>query len=228
MFSLISPRGFRRADSDGSSSHFQHHVSQAPPNGSPTNQRSQSFESERRGPAPQPLPRRSLVRSLKKSLTPTTINKYSNTVLTVVLRYLYFEWFKLLFSFTSQTINFKLCVYLFNLNHEILIIITDLNWLCLSWVSFCVCVNHLCPSASWFDQSSGWGSVRLPGRPPRWAELLWGTGAGGPGAGGQRLVGTYHHPMLWLVHAWGGGERVLQMIVCTGLFMLTKPFISSR
>lgn len=66
MFSLISPRGFRRADSDGSSSHFQHHVSQAPPNGSPTNQRSQSFESERRGPAPQPLPRRSLVRSLKK------------------------------------------------------------------------------------------------------------------------------------------------------------------
>ncbi|XP_030275093.1 arf-GAP with SH3 domain, ANK repeat and PH domain-containing protein 2 isoform X2 [Sparus aurata] len=55
-------RGFRRADSDGSSSHFQHHVSQAPPNGSPTNQRSQSFESDRRGPAPQPLPRRSLPR----------------------------------------------------------------------------------------------------------------------------------------------------------------------
>ncbi|XP_050923285.1 LOW QUALITY PROTEIN: arf-GAP with SH3 domain, ANK repeat and PH domain-containing protein 2-like [Lates calcarifer] len=54
-------RGFRRADSDGSSSHFLHPASKAPPNGSPTNQRSQSFESNSRGPAPQPLPRRSLV-----------------------------------------------------------------------------------------------------------------------------------------------------------------------
>ncbi|XP_070815037.1 arf-GAP with SH3 domain, ANK repeat and PH domain-containing protein 2 [Chaetodon trifascialis] len=55
-------RGFRRADSDGSSSHILHPASKAPPNGSPTNHRSQSFESERRGPAPKPLPRRSLPR----------------------------------------------------------------------------------------------------------------------------------------------------------------------
>ncbi|XP_051270201.1 arf-GAP with SH3 domain, ANK repeat and PH domain-containing protein 2 isoform X4 [Dicentrarchus labrax] len=55
-------RGFRRADSDGSSSHFLFPASKAPPNGSPTSQRSQSFESDRRGPAPQPLPRRSLPR----------------------------------------------------------------------------------------------------------------------------------------------------------------------
>ncbi|XP_035517671.1 arf-GAP with SH3 domain, ANK repeat and PH domain-containing protein 2 [Morone saxatilis] len=55
-------RGFRRADSDGSSSHFLYPGSKAPPNGSPTSQRSQSFESDRRGPTPQPLPRRSLPR----------------------------------------------------------------------------------------------------------------------------------------------------------------------
>ncbi|KAK5872003.1 hypothetical protein PBY51_012739 [Eleginops maclovinus] len=54
-------RGFRRADSDGSSSHFLHPARKAPPNGSPTNQRSQSFENDKR-PAPQPLPRRSLPR----------------------------------------------------------------------------------------------------------------------------------------------------------------------
>ncbi|KAM9361683.1 arf-GAP with SH3 domain, ANK repeat and PH domain-containing protein 1 [Symphorus nematophorus] len=55
-------RGFRRADSDGSSSHFLQPAAKAPPNGSPANQRSQSFENDRRGPAPQPLPRRSLPR----------------------------------------------------------------------------------------------------------------------------------------------------------------------
>ncbi|XP_070698192.1 arf-GAP with SH3 domain, ANK repeat and PH domain-containing protein 2 [Pempheris klunzingeri] len=55
-------RAFRRADSDGSSSHILHPVSKAPPNGSPSSQRSQSFENDRRGPAPQPLPRRSLPR----------------------------------------------------------------------------------------------------------------------------------------------------------------------
>ncbi|XP_035486144.1 arf-GAP with SH3 domain, ANK repeat and PH domain-containing protein 2 [Scophthalmus maximus] len=55
-------RGFRRADSDGSSSHFLHPAGKAPPNGSPTNHRSQSFESDGRGPAPQPLPRRSVPR----------------------------------------------------------------------------------------------------------------------------------------------------------------------
>ncbi|XP_034724143.1 arf-GAP with SH3 domain, ANK repeat and PH domain-containing protein 2 isoform X2 [Etheostoma cragini] len=55
-------RGFRRADSDGSSSHFLHPVKKAPPNGSPTNHRSQSFENDSRRPAPQPLPRRSLPR----------------------------------------------------------------------------------------------------------------------------------------------------------------------
>ncbi|XP_060926039.1 arf-GAP with SH3 domain, ANK repeat and PH domain-containing protein 2 [Limanda limanda] len=54
--------GFRRADSDGSSSHFLHPASKAPPNGSPTNHRSQSFESDSRGPAPMPLPRRSVPR----------------------------------------------------------------------------------------------------------------------------------------------------------------------
>ncbi|KAJ4940711.1 hypothetical protein JOQ06_027006, partial [Pogonophryne albipinna] len=53
--------GFRRADSDGSSSHFLHPARKAPPNGSPTNHRSQSFENDNR-PAPQPLPRRSLPR----------------------------------------------------------------------------------------------------------------------------------------------------------------------
>ncbi|XP_045932256.1 arf-GAP with SH3 domain, ANK repeat and PH domain-containing protein 2 isoform X2 [Micropterus dolomieu] len=58
-------RGFRRADSDSSSSHFLQLDSKAPPNGSPTNQRSQSFENDRRGPAPQPLPRRSLPRGGK-------------------------------------------------------------------------------------------------------------------------------------------------------------------
>nr|XP_046236980.1 arf-GAP with SH3 domain, ANK repeat and PH domain-containing protein 2 [Scatophagus argus]XP_046236990.1 arf-GAP with SH3 domain, ANK repeat and PH domain-containing protein 2 [Scatophagus argus]XP_046236998.1 arf-GAP with SH3 domain, ANK repeat and PH domain-containing protein 2 [Scatophagus argus] len=55
-------RGFRRADSDSSSTHIQHPASQALPNSSPTNQHSQSFEGDGRGPAPQPLPRRSLPR----------------------------------------------------------------------------------------------------------------------------------------------------------------------
>ncbi|XP_029287069.1 LOW QUALITY PROTEIN: arf-GAP with SH3 domain, ANK repeat and PH domain-containing protein 2-like [Cottoperca gobio] len=55
-------RGFRRADSDGSSSHFLHPARKAPTNGSPTNQRSQSFENDSRRLAPQPLPRRSLPR----------------------------------------------------------------------------------------------------------------------------------------------------------------------
>ncbi|KAM7422019.1 hypothetical protein PAMA_010209 [Pampus argenteus] len=55
-------RGFRRADSDTSSFHFLHPASRAPPNGSPSNQHSQSSNSDSRGPAPQPLPRRSLPR----------------------------------------------------------------------------------------------------------------------------------------------------------------------
>ncbi|XP_034548439.1 arf-GAP with SH3 domain, ANK repeat and PH domain-containing protein 2 [Notolabrus celidotus] len=55
-------RGFRRADSDCNSSHFLHPASKAPPNRSPTNHRSQSFDNDNRGPAPQPLPRRSLPR----------------------------------------------------------------------------------------------------------------------------------------------------------------------
>ncbi|KAF7207600.1 arf-GAP with SH3 domain, ANK repeat and PH domain-containing protein 1 isoform X1 [Nothobranchius furzeri] len=55
-------RGFRRTESENSSSHFLHPASKAPQNGSPINQRSQSFESDSRGPAPQPLPRRSLPR----------------------------------------------------------------------------------------------------------------------------------------------------------------------
>ncbi|CAJ1050937.1 LOW QUALITY PROTEIN: arf-GAP with SH3 domain%2C ANK repeat and PH domain-containing protein 2-like [Xyrichtys novacula] len=55
-------RGFRRADSDNNSSHFLHPASKAPPSRSPTNHRSQSFDSVNRGPAPQPLPRRSLPR----------------------------------------------------------------------------------------------------------------------------------------------------------------------
>ncbi|KAM7005327.1 arf-GAP with SH3 domain, ANK repeat and PH domain-containing protein 2 isoform 4-T4 [Tautogolabrus adspersus] len=54
-------RGFRRADSDNSSSQFLHPASKAAPNRSPTNHRSQSFDNDR-GPAPQPLPRRSLPR----------------------------------------------------------------------------------------------------------------------------------------------------------------------
>ncbi|XP_056292548.1 arf-GAP with SH3 domain, ANK repeat and PH domain-containing protein 2-like [Pseudoliparis swirei] len=55
-------RGFRRADSDGGSSHFRHPARKAPPSGSPTSQRSQSFDNDSRRPAPQPLPRRSLPR----------------------------------------------------------------------------------------------------------------------------------------------------------------------
>ncbi|XP_068449681.1 arf-GAP with SH3 domain, ANK repeat and PH domain-containing protein 1 [Clinocottus analis] len=55
-------RGFRRADSDGCSSHFLHPARKAPPNGSPTNRRSQSFENDSWRSAPQPLPRRSLPR----------------------------------------------------------------------------------------------------------------------------------------------------------------------
>ncbi|XP_054639481.1 arf-GAP with SH3 domain, ANK repeat and PH domain-containing protein 2 isoform X1 [Dunckerocampus dactyliophorus] len=57
-----SKRAFRRTESDTSSSHFLHHTRRTSPNGSPTNQRSQSFESTSRGSAPQPLPRRSLPR----------------------------------------------------------------------------------------------------------------------------------------------------------------------
>ncbi|XP_055364950.1 arf-GAP with SH3 domain, ANK repeat and PH domain-containing protein 2 isoform X3 [Betta splendens] len=53
-------RGFRRADSECNS--HQLPSSKAPPNESPANHRSQSFESDCRGPAPQPLPRRSLPR----------------------------------------------------------------------------------------------------------------------------------------------------------------------
>ncbi|CAN9511980.1 unnamed protein product [Ophioblennius macclurei] len=55
-------RGFRRAESDGNSSYILHPASKNAANGSPTNQRSQSFECDTRGPAPQPLPRRSLPR----------------------------------------------------------------------------------------------------------------------------------------------------------------------
>ncbi|CAG5978189.1 unnamed protein product [Menidia menidia] len=55
-------RGFRRAESDTISSYLSNQVAKAPPNGSPTNHRSQSFDMDRRGPAPQPLPRRSLPR----------------------------------------------------------------------------------------------------------------------------------------------------------------------
>ncbi|XP_053723743.1 arf-GAP with SH3 domain, ANK repeat and PH domain-containing protein 2 isoform X3 [Synchiropus splendidus] len=55
-------RGFRRADSDTSTSHFTF-ANHKSPNGSPTNHRSQSFEvNSSRGPAPQPRPRRSLPR----------------------------------------------------------------------------------------------------------------------------------------------------------------------
>uniref|UniRef100_A0A087YHQ2 Un-named sa1614 n=1 Tax=Poecilia formosa TaxID=48698 RepID=A0A087YHQ2_POEFO len=55
-------QGFRRTESEGSTSHFLYPASKAPPNGSPISQRSQSFESDGRGPTPQPLPRRSLPR----------------------------------------------------------------------------------------------------------------------------------------------------------------------
>ncbi|XP_008407371.1 arf-GAP with SH3 domain, ANK repeat and PH domain-containing protein 2 isoform X1 [Poecilia reticulata] len=55
-------RGFRRTESESCSSHFLYPASKAPPNGSPISQRSQSFESDGRGPTPQPLPRRSLPR----------------------------------------------------------------------------------------------------------------------------------------------------------------------
>ncbi|KAK2861739.1 hypothetical protein Q5P01_001272 [Channa striata] len=55
-------RGFRRADSDGSSFHLLRPASKTLPAQSPTNQRFHSFENDGRGPAPQPLPRRSLPR----------------------------------------------------------------------------------------------------------------------------------------------------------------------
>ncbi|XP_059185184.1 arf-GAP with SH3 domain, ANK repeat and PH domain-containing protein 2 [Centropristis striata] len=55
-------RGFRRAESDDSSSHFLHPTRKAPPTSSPTSPRSHSFDSDQRRPAPQPLPRRSLPR----------------------------------------------------------------------------------------------------------------------------------------------------------------------
>lgn len=71
------------------------------------------------------------------------------------------------------------------------------------WLFFSLISSR--PSASGCEDPSGRGAVRLPGRPPRWAELLWGTGAGGPGAGGQRLVGTYRPPALWLVLLLMGG-----------------------
>ncbi|XP_057702627.1 arf-GAP with SH3 domain, ANK repeat and PH domain-containing protein 1 isoform X3 [Corythoichthys intestinalis] len=54
-------RAYRRADSDTSGARRQH-PRRASPNGSSVNRRSQSFESTGRGPAPQPLPRRSLPR----------------------------------------------------------------------------------------------------------------------------------------------------------------------
>ncbi|XP_077434602.1 arf-GAP with SH3 domain, ANK repeat and PH domain-containing protein 2-like isoform X3 [Vanacampus margaritifer] len=59
-------RAYRRADSDTSASR-SHHTRRPSPNGSSANQRSQSFESANRGPAPQPLPRRSLPRGYRGS-----------------------------------------------------------------------------------------------------------------------------------------------------------------
>ncbi|KAM3621723.1 uncharacterized protein V6R79_015144 [Siganus canaliculatus] len=59
-------RGFWRADSDGGSSHFLQSAGKPAPNGSPTGPQSQSFENDRRGPAPQPLPRRSLPRAVAR------------------------------------------------------------------------------------------------------------------------------------------------------------------
>ncbi|XP_078803995.1 arf-GAP with SH3 domain, ANK repeat and PH domain-containing protein 2 isoform X2 [Oryzias latipes] len=50
-------RGFGRAQSDSASSSYLHLVGKAPPNGAPAHQRSQT---DVRGPAPLPLPRRSL------------------------------------------------------------------------------------------------------------------------------------------------------------------------
>ncbi|XP_040015721.1 arf-GAP with SH3 domain, ANK repeat and PH domain-containing protein 2 [Xiphias gladius] len=55
-------RGFRRADSDASSSHLLSPADKAPPNGPPTNHHPQSSERDSSGHVPQPLPRRSLPR----------------------------------------------------------------------------------------------------------------------------------------------------------------------
>ncbi|XP_037831091.1 arf-GAP with SH3 domain, ANK repeat and PH domain-containing protein 2 isoform X1 [Kryptolebias marmoratus] len=55
-------RGFRRTESESSTSHLLYPANKGPQNGSPISQRSQSFENDSRGPAPQPLPRRSLPR----------------------------------------------------------------------------------------------------------------------------------------------------------------------
>ncbi|XP_061687449.1 arf-GAP with SH3 domain, ANK repeat and PH domain-containing protein 1 isoform X3 [Syngnathoides biaculeatus] len=59
-------RAYRRADSDTGDSQSQR-AARTDPNGSPPNRRSQSFESAGRGPAPQPLPRRSLPRGFRGS-----------------------------------------------------------------------------------------------------------------------------------------------------------------
>ncbi|XP_024118651.1 arf-GAP with SH3 domain, ANK repeat and PH domain-containing protein 1 isoform X1 [Oryzias melastigma] len=53
-------RGIRRAESDSASSSYVHLVTKAPPNGTPAHQCPQSFDGDVRGPAPLPLPRRSL------------------------------------------------------------------------------------------------------------------------------------------------------------------------
>ncbi|XP_051932245.1 arf-GAP with SH3 domain, ANK repeat and PH domain-containing protein 2 isoform X3 [Hippocampus zosterae] len=59
-------RAYRRADSDTSTSQ-SHHTRRPSPNGSSASQRLQSFQSTSRGPAPQPLPRRSLPRGCRGS-----------------------------------------------------------------------------------------------------------------------------------------------------------------
>ncbi|XP_028302249.1 arf-GAP with SH3 domain, ANK repeat and PH domain-containing protein 1 isoform X2 [Gouania willdenowi] len=57
-----SDRAFRRAESDESSTFTRSSSIKAQHNGTPTNPRSQSFDLDSRGPAPRPLPRRSLPR----------------------------------------------------------------------------------------------------------------------------------------------------------------------
>lgn len=182
--------GFRRADSEGGSSHFTYSSSKAPPNGSPTSQRSQSFESDRRGPAPQPLPRRSLVRSsnswqklsstlyqIIQSITSSLIGRTSSCSIEVIMA-------AHIIMYIFQEIYFIKEFYPQVFRNRIFFFIDILSSLAL-WLNVLL--------ASRCDDPSGWGTVRLPGRPPRWAELLWGTGTGGLGTGGQRLVGAYHN-----------------------------------
>ncbi|XP_061641788.1 arf-GAP with SH3 domain, ANK repeat and PH domain-containing protein 1 isoform X4 [Phyllopteryx taeniolatus] len=64
--SELPDRAYRRADSDTGACQTQRAVRPAP-NGSPANRRSQSFEREGRGPAPQPLPRRALPQGFRGS-----------------------------------------------------------------------------------------------------------------------------------------------------------------